>query len=78
MITHSRRQNYRIFHCEVCNKTFRSSRQHVRTCSPSCRKKLSRAGQKKKERKNENVTGVTFQQLEMLLVKYENGEIQNS
>lgn len=68
MIKHQRRQNYRIFNCEVCGKGFRSARQHVRTCSPTCRKQLSRAGQGRKARKNE--TGVTLHQLEMLVKRH--------
>jgi len=64
MIKNTRRSKYRIFNCEVCGRTFRASRQHVRTCSPACRKKLSRAGQ---NRKPKSVPHVTLQQLELLL-----------
>jgi len=33
--------------CEHCNDTFTSKRQHSRTCSPSCRAKLSASKRKK-------------------------------
>lgn len=33
--------------CEVCGVEYRTKRKHTRTCSPSCRKKLSRMGASK-------------------------------
>lgn len=33
--------------CEVCGTEYRTSRKHTRTCSPACRKKLSRMGASK-------------------------------
>lgn len=33
--------------CEVCGNQYRTKRKHTRTCSPACRKKLSRMGASK-------------------------------
>lgn len=33
--------------CEVCGTEYRTSRKHTRTCSPACRKRLSRMGASK-------------------------------
>lgn len=60
-------QFYRIAYCEVCRRPMRTARKHTKTCSPTCRKARSRAGQKDK-RKSE--TGVTLHQLEMLVRKH--------
>ena len=60
--------NYnQVHYCEVCRRPFRSSRKHAKTCSPACRKILSRAGQKSKKK---NVPPVTIQQLELLLQRH--------
>lgn len=53
--------------CENCNKPFRAARKDAKYCSAACRQVVSRAG-RGKERKP--VTGVTIQQLELLLIEH--------
>lgn len=58
------RKFYYLLDCQICGKSFGAYRPHAKTCSSACRKKLSRAGGKQKR---QNVSGVTIQQLELLL-----------
>jgi hypothetical protein len=60
-------QHYRTCYCEVCRRPFKASRSNAKTCSPACRKKRSRAGEKQRSK---DVAGVTLKQLEMLLRKH--------
>jgi len=60
-------QFYRLAYCEVCKRPMRTARKHAKTCSPTCRKARSRAGQKDKPK---NVAKVTLQQLDLLLMKH--------
>lgn len=63
MVTKRKYLAHRINLCEVCEKPFRCARAHARYCSDKCRKRASRAGQKKAQ---ESVTPVTLKQLDML------------
>jgi len=67
-MAHKRRQIYRLRNCVVCGKAFRAARYTAKTCSPACRKRLSRAGQIKP---GKPVTPVTIYQLELLVQKHQ-------
>lgn len=41
-----KRNQWRTATCEVCNKTFKTSRYDTTTCGPTCRSKKSRAVKK--------------------------------
>lgn len=61
-------QHYELYKCEVCGKPFRSARKHVKTCSATCRKRRSRAGQ---GRTQKSVTEVTLFQLDFMAQVYD-------
>jgi predicted nucleic acid-binding Zn ribbon protein len=63
MVTKRKYLAHRINLCLVCEKPFRTSRSHAVFCSDKCRKRNSRAGQKKRQ---QTVTHVTLKQLDSL------------